>query len=70
MGQVFLAQDSRLNRYVAVKMISQYTAAEEERVRRFRQEAFAASALNHPNILTIYEIGEVDGNSFHCHRVR
>jgi len=64
MGQVFLAQDSRLNRYVAVKMISQYTAAEEERVRRFRQEAFAASALNHPNILTIYEIGEVDGNNF------
>ena len=64
MGRVFLAHDNRLNRLVAVKLISHYTAAEEERVRRFRQEALAVSALNHPNILTIYEIGEVDGNSF------
>ena len=64
MGRVFLAHDNRLNRLVAVKLISYYTAAEDERVRRFRQEALAASALNHPNILTIYEIGEVDGNSF------
>jgi len=64
MGSVFLAHDNRLNRPVAVKLISYYTAAEEERVLRFRQEALAASALNHPNILTIYEVGEVDGNSF------
>jgi serine/threonine protein kinase len=64
MGRVFLAHDNRLNRHVAVKLISHYTAAEGERVRRFRQEALAASALNHPNILTIYEIGEADGNSF------
>jgi len=64
MGRVFLAHDNRLNRLVAVKLISHYTAAEEERVRRFRQEALAVSALNHPNILTIYEIGEADGNSF------
>src|SRR5262245_38701200 len=64
MGSVFLAHDRRLNRPVAVKLISHYTAPEEERVRRFRQEALAASALNHPNILTIYEVGEVDGKSF------
>lgn len=64
MGHVYLAHDSRLNRPVAVKLISHYIAGEEESVRRFRQEALAASALNHPNILTIYEIGEVDGDSF------
>jgi serine/threonine-protein kinase len=64
MGRVFLARDKRLNRYVAVKLISHYTAAAGERVRRFRQEALAASALNHPNILTIYEIGEADGDNF------
>ncbi len=64
MGQVFLAHDKRLKRNVAVKLISQYTGGEEEKVRRFRQEALAASALNHPNILTIYEIGEVGGSNF------
>src|SRR5262249_3637487 len=51
MGSFFLAHDHRLNRPVAVKLIAHYTAPEEERVRRFRQEALAASALNHPNIL-------------------
>src|SRR5258705_6648994 len=64
MGQVYLCHDKRLNRAVAVKLISNYDVAEEERIKRFRQEALAASALNHPNILTIYEIGESEGKSF------
>jgi serine/threonine-protein kinase len=64
MGRVYLAHDPRLNRQVAVKLISHYSAAEEERIRRFRKEAFAASALNHPNILTIYEIGDFEGQNF------
>ncbi len=64
MGHVYLCHDKRLNRPVAVKLISNYHAAEEERSKRFQQEALAASALNHPNILTIYEIGEAAGKSF------
>src|SRR5882672_9939833 len=64
MGQVYLCHDKRLNRPVAVKLLSHYHAAEEERIKRFRQEAFAASALNHPNILTIYEIGDFEGQNF------
>lgn len=64
MGQVYLGLDEQLNRPVAVKLLSDYHAAEEERMRRFRQEALSASALNHPNILTIYEIGESDGANF------
>ena len=64
MGCVYLAHDRRLNRPVAVKLLSNYNMAAAERLRRFRQEALAASALNHPNILTIYEIGEADGKNF------
>jgi serine/threonine-protein kinase len=64
MGQVYLGHDTRLNRPVAVKLLSFYEAAENERVRRFQQEALAVSALNHPNILTIYEIFELNGQSF------
>ena len=64
MGRVYLAHDPRLNRRVAVKLLSRYNVAESERIRRFRQEAFAASALNHPNILTIYEIGDFEGQHF------
>jgi len=64
MGKVYLAHDERLNRPVAVKLLSRYQAAEEERIRRFQKEAFAASALNHPNILTIYEIGVFDEQNF------
>lgn len=64
MGRVYLGLDERLNRQVAVKLLSNYDASESERMRRFRQEALAASALNHPNILTIYEIGEFEGTNF------
>lgn len=64
MGQVFLARDEQLNRPVGVKLLLAYDAAAPERVKRFRREALAASALNHPNILTIYEIGEADGHNF------
>ena len=58
MGEVFLAQDTRLGRKVALKLLRSDFTRNEERLRRFRQEAHAASALNHPNILTIHEIGQ------------
>lgn len=64
MGQVYLGHDTRLNRPVAVKLLSFYEASEAERVRRFRQEALVVSALNHPNILTIYEVCEFNQRSF------
>ncbi|MGB7926119.1 MAG: protein kinase, partial [Pyrinomonadaceae bacterium] len=57
MGKVYLAEDSRLKRHVALKLLPASFLQDEERVRRFEQEARAASALNHPNILTIHEIG-------------
>ena len=58
MGEVFLAQDTTLGRNVALKLLRSDLTQNEERVRRFRYEARAASALNHPNILTIHEIGQ------------
>ncbi|CAN5169774.1 hypothetical protein BH20ACI2_BH20ACI2_02720 [soil metagenome] len=64
MGQVFLADDSELNRPVAFKVLHEEVAGDKERVRRFIQEARAASALNHPNILTIYEIGTFETARF------
>ena len=64
MGEVFLAQDSRLGRMVALKTLPAYFVSDDERLRRFQTEARAASALNHPNILTIYEVGEGDNTHF------
>ncbi|MGZ5480651.1 MAG: serine/threonine-protein kinase [Pyrinomonadaceae bacterium] len=64
MGEVFLAQDGRLGRLVALKTLPSYFVSDDERLRRFQTEARAASALNHPNILTIYEVGENDGTHF------
>jgi eukaryotic-like serine/threonine-protein kinase len=58
MGEVFLAEDLRLHRRVALKVLPENLASDKERLRRFEQEAFAASALNHPNILVIHEFGE------------
>jgi serine/threonine-protein kinase len=64
MGEVYAAQDVPLGRRVALKLLPAHFTAEPDRVRRFEQEARAASALNHPNILTIHEIGEQRGIHF------
>ncbi len=64
MGEVYLAKDQRLNRRVALKLLPSDYTAEKDRLRRFQQEAQAASALNHPNILTIHELVNVDGQHF------
>jgi serine/threonine protein kinase/TolB-like protein/Tfp pilus assembly protein PilF len=64
MGQVYLAEDIRLKRKVALKLLPAELTANRDRLRRFEQEARAASALNHPNIITIHEIGQVNGVNF------
>ena len=64
MGEVYLAQDTKLDRKVALKTLPAELAANQDRMRRFVQEAKAAAALNHPNIATIHEIGEADGVNF------
>jgi eukaryotic-like serine/threonine-protein kinase len=61
---VYLAQDTRLDRTVALKILPVEMASDPERMRRFVQEAKAASALSHPNVAHIYEIGEANGTNF------
>jgi eukaryotic-like serine/threonine-protein kinase len=64
MGEVYLAQDKKLDRRVAIKILNEKFAKHESNLQRFVQEAKSASALNHPNILTIYEIGESEKSHF------
>lgn len=64
MGEVYKAHDARLDREVAIKVLPSEMSRDEDRLRRFEQEAKATSALNHPNILTVYDIGEHDGSPF------
>jgi serine/threonine protein kinase/Flp pilus assembly protein TadD len=64
MGEVYLAEDARLHRKVALKILPADLASNKDRMRRFEQEAQSAAALNHPNIAHIYEIGEADGVNF------
>jgi eukaryotic-like serine/threonine-protein kinase len=64
MGEVFLAQDATLGRRVALKLLPALYTNDADRLQRFEQEARTASALNHPNIITIYEVGQVDSKHF------
>ena len=64
MGEVYLAREIKLDRRVALKILPRHFVADVERATRFKREALALSALNHPNLVTIYEVGEADGLNF------
>ena len=64
MGEVYLAQDSKLRRRVALKLLPAHVTRDEQCLKRFQQEAYAASALSHPNIITVYDIGKQDDLHF------
>src|SRR6476660_7764138 len=64
MGEVYRARDTRLDREVAIKLLPVELSTDSDRLRRFEQEARATSALNHPNILTVYDIGTHEGSPY------
>src|SRR6185436_3667360 len=64
MGEVYLAEDTNLNRRVAIKFLPAESTADEQANKRLVREAQAAAALDHPNICSVYEVGEVDNHTF------
>ena len=64
MGEVYRARDATLKRDVAIKVLPEYWSRDPERLRRFEQEAQAAAALNHPNIVSIFHVGQYDGSPY------
>src|SRR5271169_3507555 len=64
MGEVYRARDSVLKREVAIKVLPAYVSQDPDRLRRFEQEAQAAAALNHPNILVVYRFGTFEGSPY------